>query len=59
MQSLFGDDEPENVVKIESRTEGSQVPVVKVDTLGLELEARIKKLEEVFAYLKAKKMVVC
>ncbi|GJY29543.1 aminotransferase-like mobile domain-containing protein [Tanacetum coccineum] len=42
------------LAKMNQRSEGSK-DSADVDTLGLELEARISILEELFAYLKAKK----
>ncbi|PWA75156.1 Aminotransferase-like mobile domain-containing protein [Artemisia annua] len=54
LQSPIDGDETENFGKDEPTSEGSK-DSVDVDTLGLELEARISKLEKLFAYLKAKK----
>nr|XP_043620139.1 serine/threonine-protein phosphatase 7 long form homolog [Erigeron canadensis] len=67
--SQLCDDEGKNLVKNELRTEGSEDAMGnndagggsgddEINALGLKLEARIGKLEEVFQYLKAKKQKV-
>ncbi|GJY50959.1 hypothetical protein Tco_0441806 [Tanacetum coccineum] len=55
--SLFepiDDNKTDKFGKDESSIEGSK-DSMDVDTMGFELEARISKLEEIFAYLKATK----
>ncbi|PWA75159.1 Aminotransferase-like mobile domain-containing protein [Artemisia annua] len=56
-QSPVDDNEIQKFGNDESRNEGSKdsMDIDSFDTLGLDLEARISKLEEIFAYLKAKK----
>nr|XP_043620724.1 protein MAIN-LIKE 2-like [Erigeron canadensis] len=54
LQSSFDDNETDNFVKIESLTEDLKDDD-EIRILGLKLEARISRLEEVYGYLKAKK----
>ncbi|GKD93282.1 hypothetical protein Tco_1373119, partial [Tanacetum coccineum] len=54
LQSPIDDNKTDKFGKDESSIEGSE-DSMDVDTMGFELEARISKLEEIFAYLKAKK----
>ncbi|GKC74302.1 aminotransferase-like mobile domain-containing protein [Tanacetum coccineum] len=54
LQSPIDDNKTDKFGKDESSIEGSK-DSMDVDTMGFELEARISKLEEIFAYLKATK----
>ncbi|PWA66828.1 Aminotransferase-like mobile domain-containing protein [Artemisia annua] len=61
LQSPVDDNETQKFGKDKSRIEGSKDSMDSdgLNPMGLNLEARISKLEEIFAYLKAKKNAYC